>query len=390
MRGVSDKEIHYLAYDPDAMWDEINRIYLESGGDVLFPGDEKEIILRCLLQVLVTAYAAHDNAARMRTVRYAVGDYLDLLGENMRVPRNKEQSAATTLRLTIQGGAGSVSIPKGALFSYNGLLTFQTTEAAAALADIEPVTLDISVECTTGGEVGNGIEAGTIFLPVESAATILRVETLTETTGGREREKDEDYRTRLLESTFSGAVTGPEMQYKSHAMAVSSGIMDASAVADSIFDADVGTTYGLERGQVLISLMFRDGVSEADKQAISDAVYAALSPDDVRPLTDHVIVREAQSIPFKLHVRFLVREDAETDAIEKIMAAAAEYKAWQCGAIGRAFDPYKLTSMLYNAGCARVEIAEESVFNGGEAGYTRIGKTHYLSGSVEMEEINDG
>lgn len=389
---MANKEIHYLSCDPEAMWEEINRIYIENGGDALFPGDEKEILLRCLLQVLVTAYAAHDTAARMRTVRYAVSDYLDLLGENMRMPRNTEEAATTTLRLTIQDGSGSVNIPKGSLFSHNGFLTFETTEAAAVLSGGRLVTVDIPARCTTGGEMGNGIAKGTVFLPIEITASIRLVETLSETTGGRNRETDDDYRARLLEGAFNGTVAGPELQYKSRAMAVSSGIVDASAVADSVFipgEPDIGDTYGLERGQVLVSILFDESVSETDRQSLIEEVYDALSPDDVRPLTDQVIVREATSIPFALHVRYRVREDTEGNAIEDIMAAVVEYKEWQCSALGRAFDPYKLTSMLYNAGCARVEITGESQINGQPAEYTRIGKTFYLNGDVEMEEISD-
>lgn len=389
---MPDKEIHYLSYDPEAMWEEINRIYEESGGDRLFPGDEKEILLRCLLQILVTAYAAHDTAARMRTVRYAVKDYLDLLGENLSMPRNKEEPAKTILRLTVRDGSGSVSFAKGTLFSHDGFLSFETLETAAALSSGNEITLDIPVRCTTGGEVGNGIAAGTVFLPIISSASIRRVESLEETTGGRDGETDDEYRARLLETAFVGTVAGPEIQYKSRAMAVSSGIMDASAVADDTFIAgepDIGTKYGLERGQVLISLLFVESVSQTDRQSIIEAVYAALSSQDVRPLTDQVIVREATGVPFHIHVRYRVREDAG-DAISNIMAAAAEYKEWQCAAIGRAFDPYKLTSMLYNAGCARVEIVNDSTVADLPAEYTRIEKTQYLSGDVEMEEIADG
>ena len=41
-----DNEIHYLAYDPEELWKEMIVAYVEAGGDILYPGDEKEMLLR--------------------------------------------------------------------------------------------------------------------------------------------------------------------------------------------------------------------------------------------------------------------------------------------------------------------------------------------------------
>lgn len=390
---AADTTIHYLSCDPEAMWDEMNRIYRENGGDILFAGDEKSILLRTVQQALVTAYAAFDNAARMRTLRYAVGDYLDLIAEKMRLKRNPEEPATTRLKVTIRDAVGSVSIPAGSLFSFNGILTFETTEYAATITAGEEVTLIIPAQCTEPGEAGNGLEAGTTLNPIEATAHIVRVETVSETTGGREREDDEAFRARLLESTFTDTVTGPALMYNAKAMSVSSGIIDASAVADNTFapgSPEIGVEYGLERGQVLVTLLFGDTVSEVDKRTITDAVYETLRRDDERPLTDCLIVQEAGVMEFSLHVRYMIREGAATDAVTGIMAAVAEYREWQTTKIGRAFDPYKLTSMLYNAECSRVEITDESTVDGQPCRYMQIPKTKRLIGEITMEEITDG
>ena len=37
-------ELHYINYDAEATWDEMMRAYVEAGGDILYPGDEKEIL----------------------------------------------------------------------------------------------------------------------------------------------------------------------------------------------------------------------------------------------------------------------------------------------------------------------------------------------------------
>lgn len=48
-----DNEIHYLAYDPEEIWKEMIVAYVEAGGDILYPGDEKEMLLRGV-QAIVT------------------------------------------------------------------------------------------------------------------------------------------------------------------------------------------------------------------------------------------------------------------------------------------------------------------------------------------------
>lgn len=386
-------EIHYLSYDPDAMWNEMMSIYAAAGGDVLFPGDEKYILLRSVQQMLIAAYAAHDNAARMRTQRYAVGDYLDLIGEGMRLPRVEAKAAQTTLAVTIKAASTTVSVAAGTQYTCNGMLVFETSEEAArTCAAGEEVTLSIPAVCTTEGIAGNGVAAGTLLQAMGNEAHVLRVELLSDSAGGSERETDEEYRERMEESSYIDTTTGPASQYRAQALAVSSEIMDARAVADSEYSEDgVGTEYGLAKGQVMVSLLFDEAMEESDRADLIGEVKSALSAQEARPLTDVVLVQEAERVPFSLTVHFAV-DEARTGALvsrTQVIAAAEEYAAWQCAQLGRAFDPYRLISMLYSAGCSRVEIDEASTVNGGAVVYTSIKPTQAMQGSVVMEEMAD-
>ena len=73
---MDSTELHYVTYDPDAIWKEMMLAYITAGGDVLYPGDEKEMLLRSVQADIVQVFAGVDNALRMQTLRYAVGDYL--------------------------------------------------------------------------------------------------------------------------------------------------------------------------------------------------------------------------------------------------------------------------------------------------------------------------
>ena len=174
------------------------------------------------------------------------------------------------------------------------------------------------------------------------------------------------------------------------ALAVSPAILDASPVADENFAGGTGTAYGLQAGQVLVSLMFADTVSEADKKQLIGDAWLALSADESRPLTDTIVVREAKTKTFKLKVRYKLKSDTSGEnLLSAVLEAADEYKDWQCAAIGRAFDPYRLTSMLYNAGCSRVDIdTAASNMDGGEATYTEIDRATRLTGEVELEAMS--
>lgn len=35
-------QTHYLTFDPEAIYREMLETYIENGGDILYPGDEKE------------------------------------------------------------------------------------------------------------------------------------------------------------------------------------------------------------------------------------------------------------------------------------------------------------------------------------------------------------
>ena len=268
------------------------------------------------------------------------------------------------------------------------MLTFETTQAAGATAGTGTAVLSVPIACTKGGAAGNGIEKGTALLPVEPRAWLISCILSDTTSGGIEEEEDEAYRARIRASTFKKNATGSRAQYKAVAMAVSTAILDASPVADENFADGVGKDYGLRPGQVLVSLMFADTISEQDKKQILQDAWQALSSDESRPLTDTIVVREAKAKTYTLKVRCRLQngDGASEDRLSAVYSAQTDYEDWQSAEIGRAFDPYRLTSMLYNAGCSRVDIeAAESNFDGGEATYTEIDRATRITGHVELE-----
>lgn len=384
--------MNYIDLDFDALYTQALALYQETGGDVLFPGDEKEMLLRTVLGILQQERASLNAALAQSTIRSAEGEYLNILGENAGVERQSESYAAGTLEITLQRGASGITLEAGTLFSYGGMLTFETTQTVGETAGAGQAVLFVPIRCTTGGTAGNGITKGTQLSPIEPKAFFISCVLKDTTSGGVQEEEDDAYRKRIIESTFRKNATGSRAQYKAVALSVSAAILDASPVADEEFDdSGVGKKYALKPGQVLVSLMFTDAASEADKEQIIKSAWLALNADESRPLTDTVLVRESKSKSFTLKVRYRLQDsDTGENLRAAVLAAAEEYKTWQCAAIGRAFDPYRLTSMLYSAGCSRVDIdADASRFDGGTAQYSAVDGATRLRGTVELEEIKD-
>lgn len=101
---MDNTEIHYLTYDPEKIFQEMNLAYIQAGGDILYPGDEKEMLLRGVQAMIVQVFAGVDAALRMDTLRYAVGDYLDIYGEKRNCVRLGRQLGQRTGEDHLQSG----------------------------------------------------------------------------------------------------------------------------------------------------------------------------------------------------------------------------------------------------------------------------------------------
>ena len=97
---MDDTQVYYISYDPQTIWDNMMMAYMAAGGDVLYPGDEKEILLRAVQQMIVQNFASIDNALRMATRRYAVRDYLDIYGEKEYCDRIAAVAASAVVQIT--------------------------------------------------------------------------------------------------------------------------------------------------------------------------------------------------------------------------------------------------------------------------------------------------
>ena len=365
---MDNTELHYLTYDPDAIWKQMMLNYVEAGGDILYPGDEKEILLRAVLADIVQCFAGVENGLRMQTLRYAVGDYLDVLGEQRNCQRIEASKARATVTITTKATGVSETLPAGTTMTADGELFYALVEDFIMTGYQHTATVE--VEAVRAGSAGNGLLAGTQMQLADSNSSVHSIISASNASGGNEKEDDETYRERIRDFGLAIVSTGSQRQYEAVAAAVSSEIVDVKAL-------------NLGEGHVGVYLILSNATSAA---AIIEEVADALSASDARPLTDTVIVQRATDIPYTLNVQCKAEKSSTVSAA--ISKAVSSYQEWQDSVIGRAFNPDRLMAAIYQAGATRVLWGTGSEFgDGGEVEYTEIQQTDRCKGTITISEL---
>lgn len=359
-------ETHYINYDPDLIWEQAMYTYISEGGDILYPGDAKEILLRSVLALIVLEFGVVDNALRMDSLRFAIDDYLDLKGEKKYCYRLQAQAAKATVQITFVASGINKTIPAGTAMTADGQRIYVTDSDVEQTGFAQVATVGITAE--EAGAAGNGLVAGTQMQFCAPNGAVQSIFVVTSAANGRDREDDENYRERIEEYGLASVTTGPKQQYEAAARSVSPEILDAKAVR-------------VAPCEVCVYLVMPP---ESDKEALIAAVTSALSPDNTRPLTDLVSASEAKEMPYVLNVTCTLPSGVSGDTLENVKN---EYQAWQDEEISRPFNPDRLMSMLYQAGVTRVQWAEGSHFNGGDVEYTEIDEDERCVGTITLNCI---
>jgi len=316
---------------------EINR--------TLFPGDPWRQALLTVVYFLSLLRNKIDFTGKQNLLAFATDGYIEhigalVLGQNARLA---PVAAVTTLEFTISTTMpSSIIIQAGTRATPGNNIYFSTTD------DVEIPAGHLSVQapaiCSQVGEIGNGFLPGQINRVVDSFAFNHTVRNTTVSQGGSDKESLESFRARIQMAPESYSTAGPYGAYK----------FWAKTASQSIIDVQVETP---SPGVVDVVVLLRGG--EIPDQSMLDAVYAVLSADHIRPLTDKVVSRapEAVKYPLKL-IYYISRRDAAiaTTLKERVDQAITDYKLWQKSVLGRDITPSTLVEMVKNTGVKRVDM----------------------------------
>lgn len=359
-----DNEIHYVTYDPEEIWKEMIVAYVDAGGDILYPGDEKEMLLRGVQAVVTQVFAGVDAALRMDTRRYAVGEYLDIYGEKRNCIRIPAEAATCTVEIRFRASGTAKTLAAGTALTADGERLYLLAE------DVEQTgyeqTANAEVICRETGGLGNGLLAGTQMQFMVPNPAVLSVYAIRDASGGQDEEDDETYRERIGRFGLTNTTTGTKESYEAMAMAVSSEILDAETLN---LGAGIAGTYLILKNKVGADAIIRD-------------VIAAQSPINKRPLTDQLGVYLATEMPYVLNVQYA--QESGSNIASALGEAVEEYQKWQDETVGRAFNPDRLMAMLYQAGAIRVVWGDGSHFNDGAVQYTTIAENAHCKGKITL------
>lgn len=349
--------------DPATVLAEALALYEETTGVKLAPADPRRLHLQALLLLLAQQRALIDFSGKQSLLRFVSDEWIDELATLWGEERLPAEPSECTVRFTF-AASGVHTIPAGVRVTdgTNVWTVIEDTEDTGTFVDAD-------VECTVAGGDTNGVAIGQIDTLVDpdelpGASTVSNT---TETSEGRDLESLEDFRTRLRDVPESRSTCGPRLAYEAAALEVSPTVADAVALGPN--DAGDVVYYAPDPGQVIVLILKgerdEDGVltsvvPEPDA-GLLDEVTEALSAEDVRPLTDQVLVSEPIWEDFDCIVSYKIAR-SRSNLASTIQAAVEEafeaYLLWQQSRTGRDINPSELITRLVNAGAKRVVVTE--------------------------------
>ena len=341
----------------------------------VYPASPERLFIAWCAAIIVQQRVLINETAKKNVPRYAKGEYLDSLAELFKdIERLPATPAVAKFRCYISAAQNqSVIVPQGTRITFDGEITFETTEELEIKAG--ETYGEVNGKCKTAGIVGNNLAPGQVKEIVDIYDYYLKAENVTKTEGGAGEEDDASYYERMRESMESFSTAGPINGYIYHTKTVSTAIADVAATSP-------------EAGVVDIRVLLQGG--EQPTQAVLEEIEAALNASDVRPLTDIVTVSMPEEDPFEIDLTYYINRNSQASTSitdREARAAVEEYIKWQTGKMGRDINPSYLTQLIMAAGVKRVEVRKPTFQVVEETHVARIvrDKMQVLNGGVEND-----
>ena len=366
-------DISFVETDTEALVNDLIQSYEMFTGQTLYPADPARLFILWIADIIIQERINIDLSAKQNLPRYAEGVYLDSLAELFKdLYRLEPEKAQTTLRFTLSTALDvSTTIPAGTRATVDGSIIFATTESLTIPAG--STSGDVSAECDTAGDIGNGFVPGQIKQLIDVFPYFGSVTNTTESEGGAAQESDTAFYQRMRDSVETYSTAGPKGAYEYYAKTASTLIVDAKADSPT-------------PGTVDVRILLKGG--ELPGAEIIQVVMDELTADEVRPLTDRVIVAAPDVVMYNIDFTYYIRENSALSAATiaaNVQAAVQEFKQWQSAKMGRDVNPSYLISLLIQAGAKRVDVRSPAFINVAEKSVAQVGGTTVIDGGYESE-----
>ena len=307
---------------PQTILNEMVAFYQAELGITLQPAQVERVLLNVwayresLLQSQVQA------AATNNLLSFSTEPVLDYLVELLGVTRLSATNALVTIRFELPLLHPTVTIPSGTrVSSVDGAAVFRTQSDITVIANF-PWAEAVCVSVTQG-ENFNGYAIGTITTILDPQAFLDSAANVDISAGGASQETDEQLRARARLAPDAFGTAGSVNAYKFWTYTANPAIIDVGVPRVPVTP-----------GTVLVYPLLEDGTITT--QPILDQVFAILNSDEVRPLTDTVIVNAPTQVGYTLDIDIVIFEDADPIAVqEAVDLAVEEYVLQQRQRMGR-------------------------------------------------------
>lgn len=418
-------DLTFLETDADAIYNTTIRALEKNVNEALYPGDERRIFGDALVAVFVSVFNQVNDACKQKMLQYASGKVLDALGARYECHRIASTPARTILRFSVKFPVlGNILIEKGTRATPDYTVYFKTTEAAVLQAgrlhvDIpaESVGNGEKYNDYLIGTINQLVDLVPYIDTVENISVTNDGddgEPYPEVDGGV---GDEHYRERIRLAPTALSVAGPRGAYEYHARSADAAIVDVAILSDvqnvrykvpvyagkaflggsgydittlkvSAEGIEIPTlAYGVEYENDLLIITLIDSTGDVESinidinvdlagkvlivpileggkipgEDILQKVAVACSAEDVRPMTDLVVVRPPMQVEYEINITYYTTAANESDcinAIEGKSGALDRFREWQDTKMGRDINPDKLRALClspeHGVGCIRL------------------------------------
>lgn len=335
-------ELSFADLDPASVESSVLTAYEDIAETTLYPGDPVRLFLESLAYVIAVQNSVINLAGRQNLLRYAEKGHLEEVARMVGTERLGRACARCVQRFRLAAPlAFGVLIPAGTrVTTADTRMAFATL--AVAVIPAGKTSVETAVQAEQPGTAGNGLITGQINRIIDPVAYVTITENTSTSAGGADVEDDARLRERAQLAPEAFSCAGPRGAYRYQAMSAHPDIADAAV-------------WSPRPGTVDVRPIMQGG--EMPTEEILDLVRRRLSAEDVRPLTDTVIVAAPEPVEYALAVSWALQRDNEALSAgiqSKVTAAVERYRLWQRSAPGRDINPTRLISLMEQAGARRV------------------------------------
>lgn len=336
-------DLYFLEKAPEQIESEVLFHVKEKTGLTFQRADPRLKFIQALAAFVSIERNKLEHGLRQNRLSYAEDDILNHMGVEMSTERLPAKYASTTMAFVLEEDrVDALPIPEGTRYQV-GDVYFVTNKAHV----IPPGTHLFAVEatCSEPGDIGNGFLVGEISTLVEPLPYVKAVQNTTVTNGGADEESDDAYAERIRLAPESFSVAGPDGAY----------IYWAKAASQNISDVKVKSPVG---GEVNVYILMKNGKLPTEEEL--SVVESKMMDEQIRPLTDKVIVKAPSIINYTVSVEYWIANQSSqvSPIIEKQVNQAFEgYLEWQRSKMGRDVDFSELIARLKKDGAARVSVS---------------------------------